>query len=136
MLKCFLICDNNGLPFYSRTFNDFELFDDALFSGLIVSMGTLGKTLFNQDIATITFGMGPSASKIVTISRDLFSDNKQIHFVFFYDEEINLKSLRELTTTVFISTKNFLRSDVPEKNVVKDRVDNVIDSQFHSLTNW
>ena len=54
-LKCLLISDDSGIPFYSREF-DFEGIDATLLSGLLSAVGTIGKTLFKQDIATIVFG--------------------------------------------------------------------------------
>jgi len=84
-LKCLLISDDSGIPFYSREF-DFEGIDATLLSGLLSAVGTIGKTLFKQDIATIVFGENiqpKNASKITVISKEFFQIKKQIFFVFF-----------------------------------------------------
>ncbi|MHA1583899.1 MAG: hypothetical protein ACTSWL_01470 [Promethearchaeota archaeon] len=137
-LKNLLICDNAGLPFYSRSFDKQIHIDDALLSGLLSAIGTIGKSLFNQNIATIAFGenTGGESSKIVIISRELFSINKQIFFVFFLSGETNLKQLRSLSTMIFMEAKNFFRNTIPEQNVISPRIDKIINQYYNGLKNW
>ncbi len=137
-LKSMLICDNTGLPFFSRDFDEFVEIDDALLSGLLSAIGTIGKTLFKQDIATITFGenIGPNNSKIVTISRELFSLQKQIFFVFFLQGDIALKQLRSLSTMIFMEAKHIFKNRVPDQKLVGDLIDKIVDNKFDGLKNW
>lgn len=136
-LKSMLICDNGGIPFYSRDFDNFVKIDDALLSGLLSAIGTIGKSLFNQDIATITFGenMGIKASKIVTISKELFSLHKQIFFVFFIRGEVDLKQLRSLSTRIFMEAKASFRNVMPEQKIIAEKIDKIIDLNYKGLKN-
>ncbi len=132
-----LICDNGGIPFYSRDFDDFVKIDDALLSGLLSAIGTIGKSLFNQDIATITFGenIGHKSSKIVTISKELFSLNKQIFFVFFIQGEVELKLLRSLSTRIFMEAKSSFKNVMPEQKLIAEKIDRIIDLNYQGLKN-
>ncbi|MHA1721283.1 MAG: hypothetical protein ACTSWX_10875 [Promethearchaeota archaeon] len=137
-LKCLLISDSSGIPFYSRLF-DFEGINDALLSGLLSAVGTIGKTLFNQDIATITFGenLQPNnTSKIIVISRDFFAIKKQIFFVFFYHGNHNMKQLRQLATTIFMETKQSLRDQSPEATQLREKINKIIELKFNGLRGW
>ena len=138
MIKSILICDNSGLPFYSRSFDQTIRIDDALLSGLLSAIGTIGKSLFKQNIATIEFGENTSAnsSKIVTISREIFSKQKQIFFVFFVSGIMELKQLRSLSTMIFMEAKNFFRGKTPEQKLVAERIDKIIDTKFNSLKDF
>ena len=138
MLKSFLICDSNGIPFYSRTFNEFEMIDDALFSGLITAVGQIGKSLFHQNIATIQYGENKTdASSIAVISRELFGSDKTISFVFFYSGEMELRRLRELSTMIFMEAKNVFRKTVlPDAHIVKERINRIINNRFNGLADW
>lgn len=128
-----LICDNGGLPFYSRNFGDFIQIDDALLSGLLSAIGTIGKTLFKQDIATIKFGEGNEISRILVITRELFSSNRQIFFVFFYSGTLNIKLLRSVATMIFMEAKIAFKNQNPETKVVGNLIDKVIDNKFNGL---
>ena len=134
-LKSMLICDNGGLPFYSRNFDEFIQIDDALLSGLLSAIGTIGKTLFKQDIATIKFGEGNEISRILVISRDLFSSHRQIFFVFFYTGTIDIKLLRSVTTMIFMEAKIAFKNQTPETKVVANMIDKIIDNKFDGLKN-
>lgn len=135
MIKNLLICDNTGLPFYSRSFDKSIKIDDALLSGLLSAIGTIGKSLFKQNIATIEFGENQSknSSKIVTISREIFSKQKQIFFVFFISGDMELKQLRSLSTMIFMEAKNFFRGKTPEQKKIAERIDKIIDHKFNGL---
>lgn len=135
VLKSMLICDNGGLPFYSRNFDEFIQIDDALLSGLLSAIGTIGKTLFKQDIAKIKFGEGNDISRILVISRDLFTTHRQIFFVFFYTGEIDVKLLRSVTTMIFMEAKIAFKNQTPETKVVANLIDKIIDTKFDGLKN-
>ena len=138
MLKSLLICDATGLPFYSRSFDEALVIDDALLSGLLSAIGTIGKHLFNQDIATISFGDGRNSktSKIVTISKDLISKNKQIFFVFFISGDVDIKRLSGLSTMIFMESKASFLNRIPEQKMIAVRIDKIIDNKFQGLEGW
>ena len=139
MLKSLLICDATGLPFYSRSFDEELIIDDALLSGLLSAIGTIGKHLFSQDIATISFGenrAGSSQSKIVTISKDLISKNKQIFFVFFISGQADLKKFSSLATMVFMEAKAYLLNRVPEQKTIALKINKIINNKFQGLEGW
>ena len=135
-LGCMLIADSSGIPFYSRVYNGFQLLDDALLSGLISAIGTVGKKLFNQEIATIAFGTGSDCAHVMVITRELFSEEKTINFVYFYQghpEEILMKLLREISTTLFMETKNMFRIAVPDTVLIRKKIDQILDKKFSIL---
>jgi len=137
-LKCLLISDDSGIPFYSREF-DFEGIDATLLSGLLSAVGTIGKTLFKQDIATIVFGENiqpKNASKIIVISKEFFQIKKQIFFVFFYHGEQNMKQLRQLATTIFMESKHSFRDRTPETQQLRKSIDRIIELKFDGLKGW
>ena len=137
-LKCLLISDDSGIPFYSREFN-FEGIDATLLSGLLSAVGTIGKTLFRQDIATITFGasiQAKNSSKIIVISKEFFAIKKQIFFVFFYHGEHNMKQLRQLATTIFMDSKQSFRNRTPETLQLRKDIDKIIELKFDGLKGW
>jgi hypothetical protein len=135
-LGCILVADNNGMPFYSRTFNNFELLDAALLSGLISAIGSVGKRLFNQEIATIAYGVGADAANIVVVTRELFEEDKTINFVFFYrgtPKEPQVKTFREISTTIFMETKLLLRSGLQEVSKIQGKINFILDKKFPQL---
>ena len=137
-LKCLLISDASGIPFYSREF-DFEGIDATLLSGLLSAVGTIGKTLFKQDIATIVFGENiqpKNESKIIVISKEFFQIKKQIFFVFFYHGEQNMKKLRQLATTIFMEAKHSFRDRAPETQQLRKSIDRIIELKFDGLKGW
>ncbi|MHA1672496.1 MAG: hypothetical protein ACTSYI_02625 [Promethearchaeota archaeon] len=132
-LKSMLICDNGGLPFFSRNFDEFIQIDDALLSGLLSAIGTIGKTLFKQEIATIKFGEGNEISRILVITRELFQSHRQIFFVFFYTGEIDIKRLRSVSTLIFMEAKIMFKNQTPETKVVGALIDKILDNKFDGL---
>ena len=137
-LKCLLISDDSGIPFYSREF-DFEGIDATLLSGMLSAVGTIGKTLFQQDIATIAFGENiqpKNSSKIIVISKEFFAIKKQIFFVFFYHGEQNMKQLRQLATTIFMEAKHSFRDRAPETQQIRKSIDRIIELKFDGLKGW
>ncbi|MHA1619415.1 MAG: hypothetical protein ACTSVZ_09040, partial [Promethearchaeota archaeon] len=125
--------DNGGLPFYSRNFDEFIQIDDALLSGLLSAIGTIGRTLFKQEIATIKFGEGNEISRILVITRELFSSHRQIFFVFFYTGEIDIKRLRSVSTLIFMEAKMAFKNQTPETKVVGMLIDKILDNKFDGL---
>ena len=70
MIKSLLICDSQGFPFYSKTFDPkFPIIDDLLLSGLISAIETIGKALFNEEIATVSFGEGKSKKFLSIVTK-------------------------------------------------------------------
>ncbi len=125
MIKSILICDSQGYPFYSKkmddTLNDIE---PAIFSGLISAIGAIGKQLFKEDIATINYGEN---YEILIITKDLFSDQKSIYFVFLIENEVDLQLVKRISTHIFIETKQVLKNPSSKVLVIKDKVDKIID---------
>jgi hypothetical protein len=112
--------------------------DDALFGGLISAIGSLGKNLFKQEIATITFGMGNKIvsndqSSIVIVSKDLFIEDKIIYFVFFIQGECNHQLTREIATSIFIETKQSLKHPFDVQADLKSKVNRMLDTRFQGL---
>jgi len=137
-LKCLLISDDSGIPFYSREF-DFEGIDATLLSGLLSAVGTIGKTLFHQDIATIAFSENiqpKNSSKIIVISKEFFAIKKQIFFVFFYHGEQDMKKLRQLATTIFMEAKHSFKDRAPETQQIRKSIDRIIELKFDGLKGW
>jgi hypothetical protein len=133
-----MISDDSGIPFYNRVFNGFKLLDDTLLSGLISAIGSVGKKLFKQEIATISFGTGTDASYMSVVTRELFSAEKTINFVFFYTGnvgEIQLKVFRELATTLFMETKLLLRTNAPNMVEIREKINKILDQRFSKLQN-
>lgn len=134
MIKSFIICDSRGYPFYSRTIDkDFKDIDSAMFSGLISAIGSVGKELFNEQIATITYGLGNATSSIVVVAKEFISLNKSIFFVFLVQGECNHVLIKQVSTSIFIETKNKLKNPELIKDSVKEKIDRIIESKFGGL---
>lgn len=134
MIKSFLICDSNGYPFYSRVVDEsLEKIEPMLLSGLISAIGTLGKQLFTEEIATITFGEGKNLYHIVTHTKELLFESKVIYFVFITKGDLNMGEIRKLVTNIFIETKQVLKDPSGIKDNIKDKVDNIVDFKFSGL---
>ena len=133
MLKSIVICDSEGIPFFSRVFNEFKLLDDTLLSGLISAIGSVGKSLFKKEIATITFGDGPDDPKITIVYKELFSEEKSIYFVFFLAGETPMKKFREISTLVYVETKNYLKMITSDRRALAERINKILDTRFPEL---
>jgi hypothetical protein len=125
MIKSILICDSQGYPFYSKKM-DASLIDiePAIFSGLISAIGAIGKQLFKEDIATINYGEN---YEILIITKDLFSDQKSIYFVFLIEDKVDLKLVKRISTHIFIETKQVLKNPSSKELDIKDKVDKILD---------
>ncbi len=140
MIEQMLIVDQGGIPFYSKKFkNSAHDVDPSLLGGLISAIDSMGAQLFQKKIATIKFGeesfhsAGESLSKIVFINKDLFHDDKHIFFVFFCSGDHSLKVLREITTSVFIEVKSFLRAPSSDMNKIQQKVDHILETRFQTI---
>jgi hypothetical protein len=126
MLKSILVCDSQGYPFYSKKLDqNLGEIDPTIFSGLISAIGAIGKKLFKEDIATITYG---EKYIITIITKELFGDNKSIYFVFVIEGEADLKLMRKLSTNIFIETKHVLKDPSAAKLDIKEKVDRILDN--------
>ncbi|MHA1688527.1 MAG: hypothetical protein ACTSYC_06845 [Promethearchaeota archaeon] len=135
MIQRILICDSRGFPFYSRQIDDkLPEIDKILLSGFISSIGTLGSELFNKKVASITFGEDFGQSHVYVVTREFLSEKKTIYFVFFMKGECNTKLAKEISTTIFIESKNELKKT--DANIKIDKkVDAIIDNRFNGLKN-
>lgn len=134
MLKMFLICDSQGFPFYSRVFdvNDKQV-DNILLSGLISAIGMVGKEIFKEELATISFGENKIQNHIIIISKTLLSEEKAIYFVFFTQDECNKSMFRQLSTSIFIEAKQYFKGNISVQSDIKDKIDKIIDTKFDGL---
>ncbi|MFX1391896.1 MAG: hypothetical protein ACFE9Z_17665 [Promethearchaeota archaeon] len=126
MLKSILVCDSQGYPFYSKKLDpNLGEIDPTIFSGLISAIGVIGKELFKEDIATITYG---EKYAITIITKELFGDKKSIYFVFVIEGEKDLKLMRKLSTNIFIETKHVLKDPSAAKLDIQEKVDRILDN--------
>jgi hypothetical protein len=125
MIKSILICDSQGYPFYSKQFDsNLGEIDSTIFSGLISAMGAIGKELFKEDIATISYG---EKYEITIITKELFGDyKKSIYFVYIIQGERDLKLMRQLSTNIFIETKQVLKVPNSAISDIQEKVDNIL----------
>jgi len=126
MIKSVLICDSTGYPFYSRKIDPkIGEIDPAIFSGLISAIGAIGKELFKEEIATITYGEN---YEITIITQELLGDQKLIYFVFIIEGERDLKLMKKLSTNIFIETKHVLKDPNGAKLDIQQKVDRILDN--------
>ncbi len=124
MIKSILICDSTGYPFYLKQIDPtMTEMDSSIFSGLISAISTIGKQLFNEDIATITYG---DKYKITIITKELRKIEKTIYFVFLVEGDTDLKLMRRLSTNIFIETKHVLKDPSAAKLDIKQKVDKIL----------
>ncbi|MFX1242977.1 MAG: hypothetical protein ACFFA7_17160 [Promethearchaeota archaeon] len=124
MIKSVLICDSQGYPFYSKALDkDMGEIDPTIFSGLLSAIGAIGKQLFKEDIATISYG---EKYEVVIITKELFGDEKSIYFVFVVEGEKDIKLMRRLSTNIFIETKHVLKDPSTAKLDIQEKVDKIL----------
>lgn len=127
MIRSLLICNNSGFPFYANLESNSD-YDPSLFSGLISAISMLGKELFQEEIATINFGVN-SKSSIVILSRDFFGSDKKIFFVFLCENGIDHKKIKQFTSLVLMETKNSLKIDSPvDDEATTKKIDKIVKS--------
>jgi len=126
MILSLLVCDSEGYPFYSRKLNSrIGDIDPAIFSGLISAIGAIGKQIFKEEIATISYGEN---YEITIITKELLSDRKTIYFVFLIEGEPDLPLMKKLSINIFIETKHVLKDPSIAKMDIKEKVDRIIDN--------
>ena len=136
MIQKLLICDSQGHPFYSRDFsNKIPDVDRALLSGLISTIGTLGRQLFKKEIANITFGSGHDTSHIFIVNRELLFQGKSIYFVFFIQGNCDNKLVKDISTTIFIENKHILKDTNKFSAKIEEKVDSILDHKYNRLNN-
>lgn len=124
MIKSILICDSQGYPFYSKKLDpDIGDIEPAIFSGLISAIGAIGKQLFKEEIATISYG---ERYEITIITKELFGDKKVIYFVFVIEGEADLKLMKNLSTNIFIETKHVLKDPQSAQLDIQQKVDKLL----------
>ncbi len=133
MILCLQICDSQGFPFYTRSFAGFVEINAVLLSGMVSAVGSLGRKLFKQDIATITFGSGEDLTYMVVIAKDLFFAEKSIYFVFYIKGEFKIKSIREIATTFYIENKAQLNTSNFDTKKIEEKVNQLIEIQFKNF---
>jgi len=126
MIKSILVCDSEGYPFYSKLIDkSLGEIDPAILSGLISAIGVIGKQIFKEEIATISYGEN---YEITIITKELLSDRKTIYFVFLIEGEPDLPLMKKLSTNIFIETKHVLKDPSAAKLDIKKKVDRIIDN--------
>jgi len=126
MIKSILVCDSEGYPFYSKQIDkSLGEIDPAILSGLISAIGVIGKQIFKEEIATISYGEN---YEITIITKELLSDRKTIYFVFLIEGEPDLPLMKKLSTNIFIETKHVLKDPSAAKLDIKKKVDRIIDN--------
>lgn len=124
MIKSILVCDSQGYPFYSKKLDpNLDEINPAIFSGLISAIGAIGKKLFKEEIATITYGEN---YEITIITKELFGDQKSIYFVFVIEGDVDLKSMKQISTNIFIETKHVLKDPSSAQLDIKEKVDRIL----------
>ena len=124
MIKAILVCDSEGYPFYSNKMDpSIGDINPAIFSGLISAIGAIGKQLFKEDIARISYG---DKYEIGIITKELFGDKKLIYFVFLIEGEPNLPLMKKLSTNIFIETKHVLKDPLSAQLDIKEKVDKIL----------
>ncbi|MFX1281784.1 MAG: hypothetical protein ACFFA3_20715 [Promethearchaeota archaeon] len=124
MIKSILVCDSQGYPFYSKKLDpDLDEISPAIFSGLISAIGAIGKQLFKENMATITYG---EKYEITIITKELFGDQKSIYFVFVVEGNADLKKMKQISTNIFIETKHVLKDPTAAQLDIKEKVDRIL----------
>ena len=128
MIKSILVCDSESYPFYSKKIDpSLGDIDPAILSGLISAIGVIGKQIFKEEIATISYGEN---YEITIITKELLGDEKLIYFVFLIEGERDLPFMKKLSTNIFIETKQVLKDPSGAKLDIKEKVDRIIDNSL------
>jgi len=130
MLETLLIADNEGNPFYSRSFLNVSR-NPELFSGLISAIHHIGVQLFKKDVASIVFGEHADGEQIFVVTRDMPSQQKTMNFVFVCTCHCDQKAFREIATAIFIEIKPIINSNLIRN--IPLIVDKIIDTRFNGM---
>ncbi|MBY8985526.1 MAG: hypothetical protein KGD65_10680 [Candidatus Lokiarchaeota archaeon] len=128
MIKSILVCDSTGYPFYSKILDpSLGEINPTIFSGLISAIGIIGKQIFKEEIATISYGEN---HEITIITKELLGEKKSIYFVFLIEGDPDLPLMKKLSTNIFIETKHVLKDPSAAKLDIKEKVDRIISNSL------
>ncbi|TFG06972.1 MAG: hypothetical protein EU539_06275 [Promethearchaeota archaeon] len=126
MIKSILISDSEGYVFYSKILDrDMYNYDSVLLSGFISAIGSVGRELFKEEIATISFGYEQDSPGIVVLTKDFFGTEKKIYFVFVTHGDIDLKMIKDVCTNIYINNKADLKASGVKKNI-HGKIDRIV----------
>ncbi|MFX0070474.1 MAG: hypothetical protein ACFFAO_05220 [Candidatus Hermodarchaeota archaeon] len=126
MIKSILISDSEGFVFYSRILDEnMHNYDSVLLSGFISAIGSVGRELFKEEIATISFGYEDDSPGLVVLTKDFFGTEKKIYFVFAIQGDIDLKAIKNVCTNIYINNKEALKASGTKKNIY-DKIDKIV----------
>ncbi|MFX1237015.1 MAG: hypothetical protein ACFFAS_12800 [Promethearchaeota archaeon] len=131
MIKALLICDSAGYAFYSKNIDSkLKSMDPILLAGLISAIGALGKQLFEEEIAKISYGNGLLSKNIVVVTQEMFGFEKVIYFVFVTTGEIDYELIRKLRSAIYIGAKNDLKNTSNLKDIkgLQNKIDRIVNS--------
>lgn len=134
MIKNFLVTDSTGGALYSKNVNSGKDISTQLFSGLISTVGTVGRMLFKQKLATITFGANENENQVVILTKDRYGEKNSVYFVFAGNHLENTIPLKEIAATLYIETKKELNDPQNNKDVLQRKIDTLLENRFHNLT--
>ena len=134
MIKSFLICDSSGFSFYSKKVDQkFEDIQPELLSGLISAIGTIGRELVKEEIATISYGDNDKF-QLTIISKEIFGSDKILYFVFILEGESDIKKMRQLCTNIFIEAKHVLKNPHNGGVDIQGKIDRLLDNRYDLKT--
>lgn len=97
-----------------------------VFAGMLSAISSIGRIFFNEQIASINYGIN-GKSRIIVSYNEIRDLKKSIFFVFFTtDPNLPLRRVRAFSAKVFIQTKSLLTSKNPDLNRIKTKVDKII----------
>lgn len=115
-----LITDSNGITLYSKSFDKiYKDFNFTLLSGLISAVESIGKELFNEDLASIYFGEKRDYN-ITIITKRFLNQKTSIFFIFLMKGEFKQTDLQNISTRIFIETKAILRHE--NSNIIGNKI--------------
>jgi len=72
-------------------------------------------------------------SNLVTVTKELFGQEKLIYFVFVNKGNINHGLIKQIVTAIFIETKMVLKDTSSIKQDIQDKIDRIIDNKLKEL---
>ena len=131
-IDAIFITDRTGINYYDRQFNGFSINEPSLMTGLLSAMSSVGREIFNKDIANLTFGEGKNTINIALIIKDIQRLSKRIFFVFIHNHS-NINDLKGMATNIFITVKNLFNLKIPDTQMFKQKVDKLIDGCYQHI---
>jgi hypothetical protein len=138
-IEAILICNSDGLPFYSKIFGNGILLNDmSLLSGLITAIDVMGSEIFGRHVAIITYrddaishnDSNNNGNQIIIISKDIFSHDQHINFVYYTSINCPISIVRQITTHIFMEIKVFLQAEIPNYQKIKEIADKIIEHNY------